>query len=343
LMLSVPSFAQLGVGAKYVGMGSTGIAAATGLPSAYYNPAGIVKGPTAGFDLSLGCMTSDLDKITALMSDPNKFLTDNVANNVDMNLRLNTLIGMTVGKIGISAVALGSGNFTKAANDKPDSNVTAIEDIMLTFGTTVAELPIPMFTTGLDVGMNLKYIIGQRNIQTFGAILGTSSNGTISTGTGNGFGIDVGAAANVSDIVRVGAVIKDIGSTINWSNSDQAATYTVTGPTAGNLALGAKTTSTSSEARSMSYGIGVAAKLPGIGTQVAADLDIQSNNTYTHFGIEHPLIPMVMVVRLGYVTGADASIFTTGLGFAADTIKLAYTSDSKNNVTTAAIDIGFGF
>lgn len=334
-LLSAPSFAQVGVGARAISMGSAFVALANDVTAAYFNPAGIVKCGTTNAKISLGAAINNLDLMTSALSNPTTFLQNNFSKNVSFNGNINSLLGIAVSKVGISAVALGNLQMTKPAlSVQPSGTGRVTEDITLTLGHSF-DLPgagIPYLSLGsIDVGVNAKYIIGQQ--YTLAANGATNFDETLATASGTSF--DLGAQANLTSILRGGIAIRNLSGSEKWSGTTKTKTLN---PVNGSVTdTGVSQVYSQNVTRAAITAIGLAVEVPGTGLLSA--LEIESGNT--HIGVEYPLIPSFLTARGGYITGANTATWTVGIGLNLPVFNLnaAYGTDTKTNMPFAVIDL----
>lgn len=327
---SVPVFA-LTPGVRSMGMGGCGIAVSKDLTSAYYNPAGIVKGGALEARLGGGASSPDqLFQLFGVMSDPQKYFLDNQANAIDLGGSLAGIAGMSVGKVGFSIVPeLPNIRVTKAAGTiEGVFNGAAKISGNITMGMPLAPSFLPI---ALDLGANLKYI----NVASayYAPDITLMTGLTPEVHTGNGFGLDVGALGEV-DIpsltkLSVGVVMKDLFETINYTDkvNNVETTRTETAPT--------------------TIGLGVAGVVPVTGTLLTTDMvNVAGSNTEStmHFGVEQPMLGDILKGRAGWSTGLNPTT-SIGVGFSLGAnIDLAYVMDGKDAKANAfAFEISGGF
>ena len=201
--------APLGFGAKYAAMGGAGSAIVDDITAAYYNPAGIVGGSHTELKLGAQAATDGLDKLISAIagvSDPAKYMSDNYANNIDVNGGLNAIVGLQLADIGLSVMPVSTFSLTKPANSLAGTMAGAANyDIALTLGTSYVIPGLPI--ARLDLGANLKSA-NMTNVANI--ISGLSGSGTVTTR--NGIGFDLGAKAQLENLpipLSVAIVLKD--------------------------------------------------------------------------------------------------------------------------------------
>jgi len=339
LLTVTASYAQIGVGARSIAMGGAFVAIANDVTAAYYNPAGAAKIGAISGKLSLGGSANNLDQMTAAIGNPSKFLQDNFNKNVSFNGNLDGIVGFASNKFGLAAVVQGALDMTKPAGSvSPSGNGTVTEDITLTLAHSfdVPGLSVPYFSLGsIDVGINAKYIIGQMYSEAPTGV--TNFSETIANASGTAF--DIGAAANLTSMVKAGIVFRNIVGSENWSGTT---TTKKIDPLTGQVSIvTAGTPFSQDNARTPVTAIGAALDVPGTGLLTALEIDSAAGSSVTRLGVEYPLIPMLLKIRGGYVTGTGTAMWTSGLGitFPIFELNIAYGSNTNTNSNFAVIDL----
>jgi len=306
----------------------------------------------AELKIALGAAYTKPDKLMEAMgkaNDPATFLLDNYANDLKFTGNLNGIVGLNVMGVGISVLPMVDADVSKPPLSTGGSvNATIRYDAVLTLGRSFST---PLLPVGkLDVGLNAKAISATKGEIT--AIANplnpelSSGDKKISTGTGMGFDIGAMTSLNVPMVtnVRVGVVLRDLGESIKYSNKrtpvsiDQAT---------GQVTPGTETTLPDTTVNvDSSTAIGASAVIPGIGLQIAGDIEMTKTDTNTHIGIEYPMLMRTLILRAGIASGPNLGLTTVGakvnlLLFALDAVMI---SDSKHSdLSSAVVDINIGF
>ncbi|OGC11816.1 hypothetical protein A3K48_04925 [candidate division WOR-1 bacterium RIFOXYA12_FULL_52_29] len=337
-----------GVGAKYAGMGGAAAAIVDDISSAYFNPAGIVKSGRVELKLGAGAATeglADIMKVFGNVSDPTKFIADNVSNTINVNGNMNALIGLNIAKIGLTVIPVGSLAFVKPAGFNGNAVAMMAYEGILTLGYGLSTPILPVAT--LDLGANIKYVGAAA--ATVAANLNASTN-SVTNYSGTGF--DLGAKAKIDTFAipfSVAVVIKDLGETLSGTTKATTSTYD---PATGTTTTSPATETNTSITAPQTIVIGASTTIPGIGLKVAADIDsvgstsYQSAYTVTHLGVEYPLA--VLALRAGLITGGtNGSISMTTIGAGLNffgNLNIAMIMDGKNTKNNQMVfDTGFAF
>lgn len=365
MLFSIAS-AEVLIGARQSGMGGTGVASAVGLSAVAYNPAGILKGPRGEFLLSLGAASQGLDQIANSFSkanDPAQFMVDNFGNDLSANGSLSGILGFNFNHLGVSLLVPGvNAALNKSAGSLAGSvNAVGTSALVLTLGRSFSTPMLPF--ASLDVGTNLKAINAASGTLT---IVGTPIplNPVTATQTiwqGSGMGFDLGAKASL-DIpmlsnFSLGIALRNLSQSISYKPKSRTDTYSVAAigdtptVTKGTEVEGAETTAN----YPTSTVIGAAGSVPGIGLNLAMDIESISggtgalaaaSDTITHIGAEYPLMLGAMVLRAGVASGQNVSLTTIGAKINVPLFKLELTNiiDGKNSKNTSyVVDVGVAF
>jgi hypothetical protein len=358
LLVSVAS-AQAFIGARAGGMGGTGVASVTDLSAVYYNPAGLMKAGNFEFKLSLNPSYTDYQNVLDAFNsstDPSTILQDNYATNLSFRGDMAGMAGVNISKIGISVLALPLGKTadTLSGNNTIFLNKGALAlqgsatysmryDTVLTLGYTFSLPGMPI--ASLDTGVNIKSVNAL-----YGTIsaASTDTSATYYKGTGSGTAFDLGARTSldvpVVGSLAVGLALRDVGGQINYSRKEQIYYFDNLTQT---ITKGAETDGTdASVTLDPVTVIGAAATIPTINLSVAADLEMANNETITHLGLEYPLMPGLLIGRVGMASSPSISKTTLGakLSIPFLTLDVASIMDGNNSSLTGWVfDIGIGF
>jgi hypothetical protein len=317
-----------GPSVRSMGMGGTGIATANDITAAYFNPAGLMFGPE-NFEAQLfgGGATNGLSSIANAISDSSNFVENNLADAFSGNASVAGGLGISVKKIGLSAIAIGNVNFNKPAFDiTPPLDITKFKfsfsgqgelDVPLTLGSSISTPGLPI--AQLAVGVNLKSI----SLDLFNTTV-KAGQGTSFVGQGAGFGFDIGAQAKVTPLIMVGAVVRNLSASVNMATQTSGVSLDSTGK----LQTLSEVDDHKTITPAPQTGIGAGVIIPITGTLVAMDLENYStydngsltkttSYTDTHFGVEQGMFFNTVMLRAGYYTYGPTSdtFYTYGLGF----------------------------
>jgi len=344
---SVASATVMGVGARSSAMGGVGIATANDITAAYYNPACLSNAGAFDLKLSGGYAMNDLEVLLSALNaagDPITFVENFYDKKIDAHGALSGIAGLQVGKtIGVSAIP----SAIVRANKEADTvNSTFIAKGGYTGIVTFAqEIDIPGLPfSSISIGGNIKAVNdanGYANIPSSSPPSPVTTESTFNVGTGMGF--DLGATGKVDipglSTLTVGVVLRDVLETIGYK--DKTATYQVstTPPNEGEATLLSESETDRSYIAPMTIGMGAGLTLPGIGTLLAADMNMvggDDGDATMRFGFEQPVIG-IFAVRGGWSTGASSSI-SYGAGIRAGaTFDFAYVVDSKDSRANALV------
>jgi hypothetical protein len=329
-----------------MGMGGTGIATANDISAAYFNPAGLMFGAdNIDCQAFVGGTTGQIQALSDAAANPDYF-ANNFDTTLDINAMAHLMAGVSVRKVGITILASGNGSFTHPANSTSSGAVLANATVMapITLGSSFGTPGLPV--ASIAFGVNLK------PIQTFGGgviVHSGPGNSTQVSSTGSGFGFDIGMETKVTPLVTVGAVVRNISSSVSTKTKTQHVTVLPDGTLTD---VGNETSDTSADTIPPEVGIGVGVSLPVTGTLVAVDAEnygIAGDKSYDdfHVGIEQGLMGTILL-RAGYFTDgpAEDAFYTYGLGFNLGPANIGFaaansTKDSVNSVASAQVGVAF--
>jgi hypothetical protein len=362
--LSLSCFA-IGAGptARSAGMGGCGIATANDISAAYFNPAGVQFGPE-NFEVQAfgGGQVQGLNNIMETASSGDNFIKDNLDKDIRLSSTLNGGMGLSVRRIGLSVLAEGAASFNKPAVTDPISLLNLNANfgayvkgtVPLTLGTSISTPILPI--ASVAVGMNIKAIQEMYyGVELTPPTSGTSGSGTKTSMSGTGTGYDIGARANITPLISVGAVIRNLSTSV----SRTIKTTTMTLESDGSISdVGDETVSKKTYNPDPEYGVGVGVVIPITGTLIACDIEQYSlptnlSSTKTdqftdvHIGIEQGFLFNLVMVRFGHFsyTPDKDEYYTWGLGLNAGPANIGISAansvhDSNNSVVSYQVGVG---
>lgn len=360
LLFSSASFAVgPGIGVRGMAMGGTGIASSNDITSAYYNPAGMMFGPSNCEVKAVGGgAVGGLQDMIDALSDTKTFLEKNSDKDISLSGSLTGDLGLSWQKVGLSMFATGNAIFDKPIETLTSSklfnmsaNVNAAAPLTLGSTFSTPGLPIAM----LAVAVNLKSLVSESMVASVHPLGLTSGEGTIATTMGSGFGFDIGAEAKITPLITVGAVIRNLSASMSDVNEVQ----NITVDNDGTVNKGTKTKSTNNVTVAPEVGAGAAVMVPITGTLLALDMEnysypdekkpeVKDTYTDTHFGIEQGLLMNLIMLRAGYFTyGPDSDTYLTyglGINIVGGNIGLAAVNSQNDfHKSQAVAELGYAF
>ncbi len=334
--MGTSAFAADKFGTKAYGMGGAFTAIADDASAIYWNPAGLTQTKLLGVEASLGGKFNmkDIDKLKKVINDIRELASDELSeqekidklNNLTLpdsiSLNLDGLGAVNLGRFAVGLVANnqfsfednGDQNIDSDSNDTTVPTFTATNQIIgqgiLGYGK---ELIDPPLIGSLSYGVGAKYI----NVETDTAVSQVVDNElkleSYPTVTNNGFALDLGALATVSDIdilnVKAGASLKNLVASKNVQDDLEQTT---------------------------TLGVGVTFKFPLVklfSARVAADLKMpEVGENIQHVGAEANL--GIFSLRAGAygedLGNKDVRIITGGVGLDLPLIDFNAVMDSNN-------------
>ncbi len=353
ISLSTQAFAMPGIGARAMGMGGAYTALARDITSAYWNPAGLIKAGlligdgmvSAGYD---GNMTiSDLQAL----SNMEKFVEDNMDNEIDWNIGASGIAGASIRGIGVSAMSFTDGLFFKSVaptgySPKIDGSVLMNNSVNLTFGTNVNSF-VPL-AAPVALGVNVRSVTGIYKTFTHAGALGGAAPVDMIDATGSGMGLDLGLQADVAPMITLGIAFRDLMTGMTLTGDTKS--YTGIDPTTGEPTGPETITDFEMVQRGPTHSVmGVAAQIPMLAT-LAADVDMYDvvdvgTKMDFHFGAESGIPLGFLTPRAGYYTenGGEKAKITLGLGMGIGPVgaNVAYGWDTEDaSQTLLVVEIG---
>lgn len=334
LVLAVASAAlaaDVGPGARAMGMAGAYVAVADDGTAAYWNPAGITQLRILGITPSFGAGGDWMELQTSIGDE----FPPNLGNT---ELQINGMLGALFRGFGVSVVFAADAD---TSYQQAGSTTTSNGDVRV-LGTGMVTLA-HRFGGLFAAGVNLKGFYGKglsfNATKNEGPPPGGSGSYTESAGTG--YGVDLGALLKVGELFRVGVNLENLYGTMDWQ--DTPYTYDFDTQTW----VEGTTTSKKEELKTVAH-LGLAVKPPVFGTLIAAQADIPLGGggeaTY-RLGFEQGLF--LVRLRAGAVFDENFAVanYTAGLGFKLGPVGLdvAAVADPELALEAAVLTAGFSF
>ncbi len=321
-----------GYTAKSLGMGNAFTAVADDVSAVFYNPAGLTQSGFVGLQGSAGVTAPGMGKfqdVFKLAEDIEKF-----EGNQDDFYKL---MGSIPENLGASAMGFGGANFkaiglsgnvnTDFRSWKEDNETGVENEMLMEGGLTIGQELIspPMGAGTISYGANLRmgqmqkneYVIEEENNNIFKNVVSASDRG---------YGVDAGVLAKLTDIVTVGAQVRNIVATeYTPEGTEERYEYDIEDENWGDPTEEDYTADSYQPMRNLRAGAAV--QIPIIGTTIAADLDnlppltAGDKEMAYHLGVEQNLFFNALSLRGGaYGDFADLEegenrTYTAGIGF----------------------------
>lgn len=332
--------ASTGMGGRAMGMGGAFTAVADDGTAAYWNPAGLTQikfGLTPTFG-GLGDWSGIMDLVDKMkeLEDPDSFTGLSELEIKKAGALMNMGAGLNFSGFALNVYSQPNIDTGGLSKEDGDLNGNAPLVVSVSFARE--------FTDLVGVGVNIKSVALVRakadyqmeNIQLAGAERPIKApNGEVKYGYGTGFLLDLGGMFKVSDLVRVGAVLRNISLGGIELDGQRSRTDTkdlekkllekyANDPEALEEAIdrGEIDVLLTTEDHTETYNLptvlalGGALKLPVAGTLIAADYEIPFSDEAKgslHVGVEQPVLGVIFL-RAGGYTADDDFRFTAGLG-----------------------------
>ena len=331
LLLALPtSFAwaaSLGYGARAIGMGGAYTAVADDGTAPYWNPAGISQIKILTLTPGIGAYGQwDMEKINKLINSMNSTDTPmEIPQIPPTQIGLPLTFGISTRSVALNLMV--EGNLDLLDKDKYyKGNLDLTGYATLTGATTFDQLAIGVNVKAIDArtmqGRTATMADPQNLTQAeLDALMNSDYNYKI-LATGNGWSFDLGGLYTIDKQWKVGAVGRNLLSTVNWSGN----IYTFVLDPSATASQGKfvfKNTNESYSATSSlprTYALGASYKPYNSGL-LAADVEIITaddadlNQTRLHLGFEQTALWNIFALRLGAFTEKNQPIgMTAGLG-----------------------------
>jgi len=331
ITMATPSFAANKYGSKAYGMGGAFTAVADDASAVYWNPAGLTQSGLLGLELNLGgqAKSDDIEAIQDFIDS-----IDNIQNAGtdqekidavkglefpdDVDLNVNGMLALNLKSFGLGIVA-NSELETKSSSEADGSKTKHAENMVtgegiVSLGTKIINPPLNIGSIAL--GMNAKYVSKRYDAVTYSYNEDVNTpkfKSSEQTSEATGYGVDFGALIKVTDMVNLGATVRNATSKLDWDEDygfEDELERTVT--------------------------LGAAAKLPyPLAAIVAVDVEMpEDQEDIYHIGLEKRIIAGLLSLRLGaYEQDGQDRVYTGGLGINIPFIDLNVAVDSEDYVS----------
>ncbi|PMQ01719.1 MAG: hypothetical protein CBR30_04760 [Dictyoglomus sp. NZ13-RE01] len=297
-----------------------------------WNPAGLEKSSLLGLGGNLSISLSPLDpqnlenwrKVLDLFQSLSQGEAPSSPQQYDGTLKLGISGGLRFRNFSLAMTNYFDGNFNANIESTQTATLHAEGNnqttLNVTFASSLANLPLGL--AKLRYGINIAGIRGQKEVYDY-------NNGTTYTSSQVGYGVkvDAGVLLNITPILRLGLVGKNLYST--WlSTSSQNTDF--------NLDLPER-----------EYRLGVMAQVPILGIKALADIWYPEMGEKTvHIGVEIPFV--LLSLRAGAITDLNLNPFYYTLGAGINLLLMQIDAGVAydvlaNNITTAVLSGKIGF
>ncbi len=326
--------------ARSFGMGGAFTAVADDVEAVLYNPAGMADNGVVGLDFSGGVTLLNRDELEKLegIQDNTEFeyINDNLSGiTEDIGLDYQVFFGAKLSSIGL-AHNIKDNHLVEYNNGDYKYSNKRVSESIFTYGNEIINPPLDLGT--LSYGFNLKLIDISKQAFNMG-------DNTEKKSKGNGFGVDFGLLAKVSDNIRVGCVVENILPT----DVDLDGEKVKYNPSQNGWDAEAPINYSEEEDFDTNVRIGAVLDVPVVNLKLAADIDnLLDNNDagqVLHLGLEKDLFLNFMTLRAGKITGSDVNITTLGFGMNLSGFNLDFAvgEDNKRDDITALLSANMKF
>lgn len=324
LLLMVLSFSvtvgATNLTARSFGMGGAFTGLADDLSSILYNPAGLSQSGIVGLDVEVGLLSPDYGEYEDFMKVPNKlddeYLTEHPAAIIpDFTMEGQAMVGANLGSFGVAYSSNAIGKSEGNGVNEADFTLTNLNTGSLVLGRKMKNPPLKFID--LAYGVNLKlyqmkkhsYIVENDSVHEDDL-------------KGNGYDIDLGFLASVTDRLKFGVQLRNVFS----SDVDLKGTRTfydyVYSPDGGELKeIDEDGSKKDKEKMYRAMRVGASFDVPLIGLTLAADIDNfpllseTDDDPVYYLGLEKDLFFNGLSLRAGTFSQQKGSNYTTlGLG-----------------------------
>lgn len=222
------------LGARAMGMGGAYTALADDASAVYWNPAGLANVRWVSFTPVLAFETTGFDSLQDFMAllefDPDEGIPEMPTEDWSLSASATGLGGIVTKRFGFSYLpsARVSASYTYDAGDLgfgEDSvlsgRYTLYNDKVVSAAFPLAKAPFNL--AEFNVGANLKLVDGkyytvEKQVWDPSDPTGSEEPATLAA-TGQGYGLDLGVQAQVTERLRLGAVARDVLRNVDWSGS----------------------------------------------------------------------------------------------------------------------------